>query len=358
MPVIDIKKLKKEAIKLLIKLINIPSVSKNEYQASVLIENYFHKHGFYVKRKFNNIWVENSNFPKKENVKTILLNSHIDTVKPVKGWRTNPFTATKKYDQIIGLGSNDAGGCVVSLISTFLYLSNLSNFPYKLIISITAEEEISGKLGIRSILKEFGCIDLGIIGEPTNMKVAVAEKGLMVLYCIALGRSVHSAKSNGINAIYLAIKDINNLKNMLFDRKSILLGYSTLNITQIQGGIQHNIIPDFCSFIVDIRMNDLYEKNEFIEIIQKTIHSKIEIRSYHSTSYISSTHPIVLHAKFMGIKTYGSPTLSDQSIMTFPTIKMGVGDSSRSHTSNEYILVSEIEKGIDIYIGLLTRFLF
>ncbi|WP_185881665.1 M20 family metallo-hydrolase [Blattabacterium cuenoti] len=360
MSVVDLKILKKEAIQLLIKMINTPSVSKQEKKVSFLIEDYLSKYGFHIKRKYNNIWTENTNYDtKKENIRTILLNSHHDTVKPGKNWKTNPFTAIKQGDKLIGLGSNDAGASVVSLISTFIYLNSFSVLPYKLLLSLTAEEEISGPLGVRSILSELGEIDLGIIGEPTKMQVAIAEKGLIVLDCLAEGKTGHSARDIGVNAIYIATEDIECLRNIQFDRKSKLLGSPTLTVTQIQGGIQHNVIPDSCSFVIDIRTNELYANDELIEMIRKKIHSKIKPRSSHSnSSFINPSHPIVLKAKLIGRKIYGSPTLSDQSIMSFPTIKMGVGDSERSHTTNEYIRISEIIDGIDIYIRLLKDFQF
>ncbi|WP_341657604.1 M20 family metallo-hydrolase [Blattabacterium cuenoti] len=359
MSVVDLQVLKKEAIQLLIQIINTPSISEQENKVSFLIEDYLHKYGFHVKRKFNNIWTENHNFYKKKDVKTILLNSHHDTVKPGNSWITDPFTAIQQENKLIGLGSNDAGASVVSLISTFIYLSNLSELSYKLVLSITAEEEISGSSGIRSILSEFGSIDLGIVGEPTQMQVAIAEKGLIVLDCIAEGKTGHSAINTGINAIYVATKDIENLRNFYFDRKSDLLGLTTLNVTQVQGGIQHNVIPDTCSFVIDIRTNELYKNEELIDMIRKKIHSKMKLRSSHlNLSFINPMHPIVLKSKLIGRNTYGSPTLSDQSIMPFSTIKMGVGDSVRSHTPNEYVLISEIMEGIDIYISLLKDFYF
>ncbi|WP_185864801.1 M20 family metallo-hydrolase [Blattabacterium cuenoti] len=359
MSVVNMNLLKKEAIQLLMSMINTPSLSKQEYQVSFLIENYLSRYGFSVNRRFNNIWTENINYSKSKLLRTILLNSHHDTVKPGKNWITNPFKSVKKGDKLIGLGSNDAGGSVVSMISTFIYLSKLSELPYRLILSITAEEEISGSSGVSSILPELGKIDLGIIGEPTKMQVAIAEKGLMVLDCIAEGKTSHSARNSGINAIYIATRDIEFLKNFSFKRTSKLLGKTTLNITQIHGGIQHNVIPDICSFVIDIRTNDLYNNKELIDIIQKKIFSRIYPRSYHlNSSFINPKHPIVLKAKSIGIKTYGSPTLSDQSVMPFSTIKMGVGDSLRSHTSNEYILITEIMEGIDIYIRLLKDFSF
>ncbi|WP_185871405.1 M20 family metallo-hydrolase [Blattabacterium cuenoti] len=359
MSVVNLQALKEEAIQLLMKIINTPSISKRENKVSFLIEDYLYQYGFCVKRKFNNIWTENSNYPKKENIRTILLNSHHDTVKPGKNWITDPFSATQKENKLIGLGSNDAGASVVSLISTFIYLSNLSELPYRLVLSITAEEEISGASGVRSILSEFGSVDLGIVGEPTKMKVAIAEKGLIVLDCIAEGKTGHSARNTGVNAIYIATRDIEYLRCFSFDRKSDLLGFSTLNITQIQGGIQHNVIPDICSFVIDIRTNELYKNEELIDMIQKKIHSKMKTRSsYLNSSFINPMHPIVLKAKLIGRKTYGSPTLSDQSVMPFSTIKMGVGDSRRSHTSNEYVLITEIMEGIDIYVSLLKDFNF
>ncbi|QIK16689.1 M20 family metallo-hydrolase [Blattabacterium sp. DPU] len=355
----NLKVLKKEAIQLLKQIINTPSISKQENQVSFLIEDYLHKYGFHVKRKFNNIWTENNNYPKEKEIQTILLNSHHDTVKPGKNWITDPFIAIKKEGKLIGLGSNDAGASVVSLISTFIYLSNLSELSYKLVLSITAEEEISGSSGVRSILPELGSIDLGIVGEPTQMQVAIAEKGLIVLDCIAEGKTGHSARDTGVNAIYIATRDIEHLRSFYFDRKSDLLGFTTLNVTQIQGGIQHNVIPDICSFVIDIRTNELYNNEELIDMIRKKIHSKMEPRSLHfNSSFINSMHPIVLKAKSIGRTTYGSPTLSDQSIMPFSTIKMGVGDSIRSHTPNEYVLISEIMEGIDIYICLLKDFNF
>ncbi|AER40380.1 MAG: M20 family metallo-hydrolase [Flavobacteriales bacterium] len=360
MSLVNLNFLKEEAIQLLIQIINTPSISKKEKKVSVLIENYLSKYGFHIQRKYNNIWTESTNYAtKKENIRTILLNSHHDTIKPGKNWKTDPFTAIKKEDQLIGLGSNDAGASVVSLIATFIYLSSFSVLPYRLVLSITAEEEISGSLGVQSILPELGFVDLGIIGEPTKMQVAIAEKGLIVLDCIAKGKTGHSAKNTGINAIYIATKDIEYLRNFQFDRKSKILGLPTLTVTKIKGGIQHNVIPDFCSFVIDIRTNELYSNEELIEIIQKNICSKTIPRSSHlNYSFLDKNHPIVLKSKSIGIKTYGSTTLSDQSLMPFPTIKMGVGDSKRSHTPNEYVLISEIIDGIDIYIRLLKDFQF
>ncbi|WP_185850753.1 M20 family metallo-hydrolase [Blattabacterium cuenoti] len=362
MSVLNLKSLKKEAIQLLVKLINTPSVSKEEKNVSILIEDYLSKYGFHVHRKFNNIWTESTNYDDKEvSLHTILLNSHHDTVQPGKNWITNPFKAiVNKDDKLIGLGSNDAGGSIVSLISAFIYLNSFSTrLPYKLILSITAEEEISGPLGIRSIINDIGKIDLGIIGEPTKMQVAIGEKGLIVLDCIAQGKTGHSARNIGINAIYIAIKDIEKLRYLKFDRKSKILGFPTLNVTQIKGGIQHNVIPDLCYFVVDLRTNELYTNEELIEMIQNQINSRIKPRPYYSNcSFIDPRHPIVKKAKLIGRKIYGSPTLSDQSLMPFPTIKMGVGESERSHTPNEYVLVSEIISGIDIYIRLLKDFKF
>ncbi|WP_185882206.1 M20/M25/M40 family metallo-hydrolase [Blattabacterium cuenoti] len=362
MSIVNLKLLKEEAIQLLIKIINTPSVSKQEQEVSFLIEDYMSKYGFHINRKFNNIWTENNNYIKNKNTPTILLNSHHDTVHPGTNWYTDPYTAIIKNNKLIGLGSNDAGASVVALISAFIYLSSLSILlPYKLILAITAEEEIAGNEGVKSILSELGKIDVGIIGEPTNMQVAIAEKGLIVLDCLAIGKSAHSALSpnSGINAIYIATKDIEYLKTIRFTRESKLLGRTTLTVTQIKGGIQHNMIPDSCSFVLDIRTNELYDQEELIFFIKKNLSSTIKIRSsMYNFSFIDPTHPIVLKSKKLNLKIYGSPTLSDQSHMSFATIKIGVGDSVRSHTPNEYIYISEILNGIDIYIRLLKDFQF
>lgn len=353
---VDTRKLKIEAIELLTQLIGTPSISRKEDKTADLISDFLTKRGIQVNRKFNNIWAVNANHSGKKDP-TILLNSHHDTIKPGENWATDPFSAWREEDKIIGLGSNDAGASAVSLISTFIYLSRLPRLRYKLILTITAEEEISGERGVKAVLPELGSIDWGIVGEPTRMQVAVAEKGLIVLDCMAHGKSGHAARDEGVNALYIALDDIHWLRKYKFEKVSDLLGPLKLTVTQIQGGIQHNVVPDLCSFVVDIRTNDLYSNEEVITLIREEISSEISPRSYHlNSSRIDPEHPIVKKAQALGRKIFGSPTLSDQSVMSFPTIKMGPGDSLRSHAPNEYILSSEIEEGIDLYIRLLENF--
>ncbi|WP_110477176.1 M20 family metallo-hydrolase [Candidatus Karelsulcia muelleri] len=351
---INLHKLKKECIQLLKKLINTPSISKEEQKTAEIIEFFFLKYNFFPKRKYNNIWIENNNY---ENDKyTILLNSHHDTIQPSYGWKTDPFLAKEDGNKIIGLGSNDAGGSVVSLIATFIYINSLPKFKYKLILIISAEEEIRATRGVESILCYLGKINLGIIGEPTKMQLAIAEKGLIVLDCLSIGQTGHAARDEGINALYIAINDIRWLKNYIFEKKSDILGNIKLTVTKIQCGIQRNVIPDTCYFTVDIRTNEIYSQEEILYRIKKNIYSKILSSSYRlKSSSIDPNHKIVNIAKRLNIKIFGSPTLSDQSVMNFPTVKIGVGDSSRSHTPNEYILLSEIESGIDLYLKLLLN---
>ncbi|WP_110495939.1 M20 family metallo-hydrolase [Candidatus Karelsulcia muelleri] len=351
---INLHKLKKECIQLLKKLINTPSISKEEQKTAEIIEFFFRKYNFFPKRKYNNIWIENNNY---ENDKyTILLNSHHDTIQPSYGWKTDPFLAKEDGNKIIGLGSNDAGGSVVSLIATFIYINSLPKFKYKLILIISAEEEIRATRGVESILCYLGKINLGIIGEPTKMQLAIAEKGLIVLDCLSIGQTGHAARDEGINALYIAINDIRWLKNYIFEKKSDILGNIKLTVTKIQCGIQRNVIPDTCYFTVDIRTNEIYSQEEILYRIKKNIYSKILSSSYRlKSSSIDPNHKIVNLAKRLNIKIFGSPTLSDQSVMNFPTVKIGVGDSSRSHTPNEYILLSEIESGIDLYLKLLLN---
>ncbi|XOD69219.1 MAG: M20 family metallo-hydrolase [Flavobacteriales bacterium AspAUS03] len=353
---IDLQGLKIEAIELLKRLVNTPSISREEDKTADLIVDFLDGHDIPTKRKFNNVWTISTNHF-GEGVPTILLNSHHDTVRASENWHTDPFSATLEGDKLIGLGSNDAGASVVSLISSFIHLSRLPHLPYRLILAITAEEEISGSKGVRSILPELGSIDLGIVGEPTQMQVAIAEKGLIVLDCLARGKTGHSARDKGINALYIALDDIEWLRNYRFEKVSDLLGPSKLIVTQIQAGIQHNVVPDLCSFVVDIRTNEHYTNEEVIALIRQKIHSEISPRSYHlNSSRIDPEHLIVKKVQSLGMKIFGSPTLSDQSIMDFPTIKMGPGDSLRSHTPDEYVLCSKVEQGIEFYIRLLEGF--
>lgn len=340
-----------EATELLKKLIRIPSISREEGLCADLIENYIAENGYTVSRLKNNVWTIASGFD--GNRPTLLLNSHIDTVKPVDGWTFDPFIPTEKDGKIYGLGSNDAGASVVALLHTFFLLSQ-ENQPYNLIFSATAEEELSGKDGIELLLKELPKIDFAIVGEPTNMQLAVAEKGLMVLDCTAHGKAGHAARNEGENAIYKALADIEWFRNYRFPNVSEFLGEVKMSVTQINAGTQHNVVPDRCTFVVDIRSNELYSNEEILEEIKKNISCDAVPRSTRlSSSATPLNHPIIVKAKETGREIYGSPTLSDQALMPFPSVKIGPGKSSRSHTADEFVEIKEIEQGIKTYFQLL-----
>ena len=341
-----------EATELLKKLIRIPSISREEGLCADLIENYIAENGYTVSRLKNNVWTIASGFD--GNRPTLLLNSHIDTVKPVDGWTFDPFIPTEKDGKIYGLGSNDAGASVVALLHTFFLLSQ-ENQPYNLIFSATAEEELSGKDGIELLLKELPKIDFAIVGEPTNMQLAVAEKGLMVLDCIAQGKAGHAARNEGENAIYKALADIEWFRNYRFPNVSEFLGEVKMSVTQINAGTQHNVVPDRCTFVVDIRSNELYSNEEILEEIKKHISCDAVPRSTRlSSSATPLNHPIIVKAKETGREIFGSPTLSDQALMPFPSVKIGPGKSSRSHTADEFVEIKEIEQGISVYYELLS----
>lgn len=348
----NIDLLHKQAISLLIELIKTPSFSREEDQTALILENFFSNHKIPFLRVGNNFISKNKHF--SEDKKTILLNSHHDTVKPGNSWTYNPFGATIEGNKLTGLGSNDAGASLVSLINVFVELYE-KNLPYNLILGISAEEEVSGANGCRLFLKNIDTkIDLGIVGEPTQMQMAIAEKGLIVLDCIAYGKTGHAARNEGENALYKALDDIEWFRKQELPLISSILGPSKMTVTQINSGKHHNVIPDECNFVVDIRTNELYKNLEVIEYIKKHIKSEITPRSYHlNSSRIDENHPIVLKGKSLGLTTYGSPTLSDQSVMDFDTLKIGPGDSARSHTPDEFILLSEIKNGIDTYLNLL-----
>lgn len=349
-----INQLSDAAVELLIRLIKTPSFSREEAATATLIQEFLAAHGVTAQRRQHNVWACSA--PVDANKPTILLNSHHDTVKPSAGWYHAPFGAMRQGDKLIGLGSNDAGASVVSLLAAFLYFQQQPT-AFNLICAITAEEEISGANGISSVLPELGKIDLGIVGEPTGMNLAIAEKGLLVLDATAHGKTGHAAREEGENALYVALDDIRWLRNYQFPRVSPLLGPVKMTVTQITAGTQHNVVPDRCQFVVDVRPNELYQNQEIIDIIRANIRSEILPRSLHlNSSRISENHPLVRKAVAMGKHIYGSPTLSDQSMMPFETLKIGPGESARSHTPDEFILVSEIRAGIRDYIELLTDF--
>jgi acetylornithine deacetylase len=340
-----------DTIALLQQLIAIPSYSKEENTAADFLERYIEIKGYVVSRKGNNVWIVGPGFDSSQ--PTLLLNSHIDTVRPVTGWTHEPFSPVIEGGKLFGLGSNDAGASVVSLLQAFFYLTQKQQH-FNLIFAASAEEEISGKNGIECLLQELPKIDFAIVGEPTGMNLAVAERGLMVLDCVVTGQAGHTALNSGDNAIYKALPEIEWFKNHKFEKKSDLLGSVKMTVTQINGGTQHNVIPDKCSFVVDVRSNDMYSNQEILEEINKFIGCDVQPRSVRLNSTATPlNHPIVKRGLELDRSVFGSPTLSDQALMPFPSLKMGPGESSRSHTGDEYIRLDEIEEAIEIYIQLL-----
>lgn len=340
-----------DAVSLLRQLIAISSFSKDEKAVADFIERYIEMKGYVAVKKENNVWLLSPGFDPTR--PTVLLNSHIDTVKPVAGWVHDPFVPTIENGKLFGLGSNDAGASVVSLLHAFFYLTQQQQ-SYNLIFAASAEEEISGKNGIESLLHELPEIDFAIVGEPTGMNMAVAEKGLMVLDCVAQGQAGHAARNEGDNAIYKALPAIDWFLTFEFDRKSDLLGAVKMTVTQINAGTQHNVIPDKCSFVVDVRSNEMYSNQEILDEIRKHVRCDVQPRSTRLSSTATPlAHPVVKRGQELNRSVFGSPTLSDQALMPFPSLKMGPGESSRSHTADEYILLSEIEEAIEIYVQLL-----
>jgi len=344
--------LKSDVISLLKQLIAIPSFSKTEDKTADIISHFFSKKGIQTNRSDNNIWVKSKYW--QEGVPSILLNSHHDTVKPVAGWQRNPFDPSIENDVLYGLGSNDAGASLVALAATFLHFYEEKDLPFNLIYLASAEEEISGKQGIESVLSSIGKIDFGIVGEPTQMQMAIAEKGLLVIDGMAEGKAGHAAREEGENAIYTALKDIDFLQNIQFEKISELLGAVKISVTQINAGTQHNVVPDQCSFVVDVRTTEHYSNKEVFDFLQKETQSKLTARSFRlNSSGIPMGHPIVVAGQSLGLSSFGSATLSDQALIPFPTLKIGPGHSERSHTAGEFILLEEIHNGIDIYKNLL-----
>ncbi|MFM9909959.1 MAG: M20 family metallo-hydrolase [Chitinophagaceae bacterium] len=346
-----------DAVGLLKKLIATPSFSKEEENTADILERFLQSKGVRTKTHLNNIWASNLFFnPAKP---TLLLNSHHDTVKPNKGYTLDPFDSSEKEGKLFGLGSNDAGGCLVSLMAVFLYYYQKENLKYNLIFAATAEEEISGQNGIEALLPRLGIIDCGIVGEPTQMQMAVAEKGLMVLDAVAHGRAGHAARNEGENALYKALKDIQWIQSYQFPKVSNLLGPVKMSVTVIDTDNKaHNVVPAQCKFIIDCRVNELYPFEEILTVIKENIESEIQPRStrLRSTS-IALNHPLIEAGIQLGRTYYGSPTTSDKALMPFQTLKMGPGDSARSHTANEFIFTEEIRNGIDLYVQLLDQLL-
>ncbi|WP_111445192.1 M20 family metallo-hydrolase [Breznakibacter xylanolyticus] len=339
-------------IALLKQMISIQSFSRDEKEVADMLEGWFVSRGICPNRKGNNLWMWGS---ERDAAKpTLLLNSHLDTVKPGNNWTAEPFTPAVDGDKLTGLGSNDAGASVVSLIETFFRLRSVPQ-AYNLVLAITAEEEVSGLNGVSSILEELGTIDLGIVGEPTGMNMAVAERGLLVLDCYVAGQTGHAARNEGVNAIYKALAAIEWFRNHPFDKATDLLGPVKMSVTMINAGTQHNVVPDKCHMVVDCRINECYSNVEVFEKTRDSVDFEVVPRSFRlNSSNIPLSHSVVKRGLTLGLKPYGSPTSSDMGLMPFTTLKIGPGDSARSHTPDEYILISEIEKGIEIYWQLLN----
>lgn len=344
-----------DAVTLLKQLIQVASFSTAEGKTADTIAAFLEDRGIETNRLLNNVWVRNKYFD--DTKPTILLNSHHDTVPPNAQYTRNPFEPKVEDGKLYGLGSNDAGGALVSLIACFLHFYNDSDLRFNLIYAATAEEEISGPNGVEILLPHLGSIDCGIVGEPTKMNIAIAEKGLLVIDCVVHGKSGHAAREEGENSIYKALKDIEWFRTYQFPEVSDTLGPVKMAVTMIQAGVQHNVVPDSCTFTVDIRTTDKYSTQETLDVIQQNISAVIQPRSARlNPSCIDPSHPMVQAGLQLNRATYGSPTTSDQALMSFATVKMGPGDSARSHTADEFIYLKEIEEGVQLYIQLIDNF--
>ncbi len=340
-------------IDLLRKLIATPSLSREEQDAARVIRNFLTEMAVPFESKLNNTWIRNKFW--KEKLPVILLNSHIDTVKPASGYTRDPFNPAIENGILYGLGSNDAGASLVTLLAVFMNFYAEEKLPFNLIYAASAEEEVSGLNGLACILEELGPLSLAIVGEPTKMQMAVAEKGLMVLDCLAHGKSGHAAREEGENAIYKAITDIEILRNYRFEKVSDVLGPVKMSVTLVNAGTQHNVVPDKCSFVVDVRTNEFYSNQQAFEIIKGLVVSDVNPRSFRlNSSGIPIDHPIVRRGIELGLSYYGSPTTSDQAVLPYPSIKIGPGDSARSHTADEFVYLQELEEGFRLYVELLS----
>jgi acetylornithine deacetylase/succinyl-diaminopimelate desuccinylase-like protein len=343
-----------KSIDLLQELISTPSFSKEEDKTAILIKKFLQAEGANPNRFLNNIWAVNNNY--NPALPTLLLNSHHDTVKPNPAYTKDPFQPTLSNGKLFGLGSNDAGGPLASLICTFLHFNKQENLTFNVVIAATAEEEISGKNGVEAIWDKLPKIDFAIVGEPTLMKMAIAEKGLMVLDCIAHGKAGHAAREEGVNALYIALDDINWFRNYKFAKVSEALGPVKMSATVINAGQAHNQVPPECHFTVDVRATDAYSLEEILDTVKANVRSEVNARSLRlRPKGIDKNHPLVLAANKLGIETYGSPTTSDQALIPAPSVKMGPGDSARSHSADEFIYLKEVEEGIEGYIRLINN---
>jgi acetylornithine deacetylase len=338
-------------VDLLRELIAVPSFSREEKAVADSIEAFISSNGFAPNRVGNNVWAESA--PHREGLPTLLLNSHLDTVKPVSGWTRDPFDPFDDGEHIYGLGANDAGASVVTLLHSFFVLSQKEQ-PYNLIFLASSEEEVSGTNGVELALRHLPPIDFAVVGEPTGMQPAIAEKGLMVLDCTAHGKSGHAARHEGVNAIYEALPDIEWFRTHRFPKISPLLGEVKMSVTLINAGTQHNVVPDECRFVVDVRSNEHYTNEELFSLITRSIRSEAVARSIRlNSSGLVPEHPFIKRTQLLNLLPFGSPTLSDQALMRFPSVKIGPGDSARSHTADEYIKKSEIREALELFPKLL-----
>ncbi len=338
------------AVGLLRRLIATPSVSRDEAAAASIVEDELRGYGFEPRREGNNVWAVSPHYDGGK--PTLLLNAHVDTVKPVASWTRDPFSPDISEGRLYGLGSNDCGGGLVALMQAFSHLSR-SEQPYNLVYLASAEEEVSGQNGISRALPMLPEIDMAVVGEPTGMQPAVAEKGLIVVDAVARGRSGHAARGEGVNAIYIALDDIAWLRSYKFDKVSPLLGPTLMTVTIVNAGTQHNVVPDECRFTIDIRTNEFYRNEDVFNFLKTKMKSEIKARSFRlSSSGVPMDNPVVRRCTEMGMTPFGSPTLSDQALMPFPSLKLGPGESSRSHSADEYIRISEIDNAIKTYIRL------
>lgn len=349
----DVQELIDDAIQLLRELIQQPSFSRQEADTADILAAFFDRHTIPCERVGHNLIAYNQFYNKEQ--PTILLNSHHDTVKPNPGYTRDPFVAEVVDGKLYGLGSNDAGGCLVSLLAAFRHFYGRADLPFNLCFIASAEEEVSGKQGLELAYRHARPCDFAIVGEPTLLNLAVAEKGLMVLDCQSKGQSGHAAREEGVNAIYAAMEDISWFRNYRFDRQSEFLGPVKMSVTMIDAGEQHNVVPATCRFVVDVRTTDLYSNKDVLSIIREHVKCSVEPRSTRlNSSAIPIDHPIVLSGRRLGKTLFGSPTMSDQALLSIPSLKVGPGDSARSHTADEFIYLQEVEEGVQFYIALLT----
>lgn len=348
------RELSDSAVELLKLLIATQSFSGEEARVADIMNHFLTSRGIKTQRYLNNVWALNDDFDASK--PTILLNSHLDTVRPNTGYTRNPFEPAVEGDKLYGLGSNDAGGCLVSLAATFTFFYAQKGLKYNIVFAATAEEENSGKNGLECVLPLLPPISFAIVGEPTQMHLAVAEKGLMVLDCIAHGKSGHAARNEGVNAIFRAIEDIEWFNSYRFPKVSDYLGEVKMSVTMINAGTQHNVVPDRCSYVVDVRLTDSYSLEEVFETVKQHVKSDVSCRSMRlRPSKIDIAHPIVQAGIALGRTTYGSPTTSDQALVDAPSLKLGPGDSARSHTADEFVHLSEIHEGVELYIKMLNK---